>query len=154
LSLTGSFHGNGTFALGTDLSRPMLEGAYAYADNVLALTYKCATRDTAAVTWAADGHSFGFRDKGGDTLLFRRKAGKAPFKGVRQEQGVEQGGRRGRAIRVHLQVDHAPGLPCDVVAVFWDGRGEPLKGRSPGYRTSGGELVSRTRIDPRHPFAE
>src|SRR5262249_15406860 len=76
------------------------------------------------------------------------------FNEVRHEHNAEVGGRKGMAIHVNVKVNHAPGLPCEVVAVFLDGRGELLKGRSPAHRTPDGYLVATTRVTPRYPFTD
>jgi serine/threonine protein kinase len=147
----GSFDGNGKFALGNDLNKPNLDGQYGYANNTLVMVFK-DKKQTVRLTWTGDGNGFSYAEAD-RTVSFQRRPVDATFQVLRYEHNVRQDGRPGMAIHVHGQINHAPGLHCDVIGAFADLRGNLLKSRTQAYRDPKGYLMASVRCQPPYPFS-
>jgi hypothetical protein len=141
------FHGNGTYKAGATLDKPFLEGRYAYADGALTLELGQEGKETVAVTWSEDRNRFGFQS-GKVAFTFQRRPVAAQILEVRQEHNVEQEGRKGLAIHVHLRVDNAPGQRCEAIAVFCNRAGQLIKTDQQAYRSSDGYLCIQGGLNP------
>jgi S1-C subfamily serine protease len=85
---------------------------------------------------------------GGNDVPAPAGAAAARIDAVRQEHNFERDGRKGVAIRVTLEVRNAKGVAGEVVAVFQDKDGRPLKARNRAYSNAAGEMCTFVRITP------
>jgi tetratricopeptide (TPR) repeat protein len=149
-ALVAVFHGNGTFAFGPALSKPILEGRYDYTAKTLMLSGRTSKPSQSPVIWSASGNRLEFGE-GASKFVLQRRAPAGRITTVRHELDVVQNGRKGLAIHAGVSIENAPGLPCQVGAVFLDAGGSPLKGQSAAYRNAEGFLVVRSEITPSVP---
>jgi hypothetical protein len=142
------FDGAGKFGLGTDLTKPVLQGTYTYANNTLTLIVK-TQRLALPVTWSVDGNAFEYTNKDGTKLVFRRKALTAVLKVLKQEHNATVNNRKGMKIYFSVSIYYAPGLVCEVTAFFRDSKNQLVKAKHKGqYSSSDGYLATFIRLTP------
>lgn len=67
---------------------------------------------------------------------------------VRQEHNVERGGKSGMALHVAFDVRNARGIDGELVAIFHDRDGKPIKAAHREYGNAAGELCAFQKINP------
>jgi S1-C subfamily serine protease len=72
----------------------------------------------------------------------------ARIDGVRQEHNVTQDNRKGMLLHVAFQITGAKGQSGELVAVFFDRNGRPMKANNKAYGNAAGELCAFQRIAP------
>jgi hypothetical protein len=148
----GYFHGNGKFAIGADLNKPTLEGQYSYTGTTLVLAFSNGKRETVNLVWTANGNGFSFME-GAARVDCRRKPIGVTMRVLNIEHSALQDGRKGMKIHLHAQIDHAPGLACDVIAGFTNSRGQFLKAKNQANRDAKGFLMAQVHCLPLFPFS-
>jgi hypothetical protein len=139
-----SFRGDGTFTLGSDQPRPLMEGRYTYSedDDVLSLQYKDGRRETLPVAWSITKDSFVLRPTGEIAMLFKRQPINVHSFTVLPFQNIELAGQKGMVLRLHLHIDNASSVPVTITAWFADKKGKWLKGKTEAFRASKEEILS------------
>jgi hypothetical protein len=144
------FRGDGTYAIGPTFDAPKARGRYTYAGNTLTLLHD-GKEDKGVVRWSADGNGFELQDAAARATFQRRPVGATVLE-VRQERDVERAGRKGLLIHLRLQINHAPGLPCEALAAVVDRNGRPVEARGAAHRGPDGGLLARAELVPAHVF--
>jgi hypothetical protein len=67
---------------------------------------------------------------------------------LRQEHNYSQDGRKGLAIRVTFEIRNSKGIPGEVVAVFHDKDGRPLKAGKRAFSNAAGEMCTFVKVTP------
>jgi hypothetical protein len=72
---------------------------------------------------------------------------------IRKEPGAVKEGRKGMAFHVHVKIDHARGVPCEVFVICVNANKQIVKSRLEAY-SLGGNLCNLISLTPRDDQAE
>jgi hypothetical protein len=149
--MISSFSGDGSFAIGITLKDPTVQGTYRYSNNTLLLLSRTGGKEVVRPTWSDGNNRFEYRNDKGTLFRSRRRPVKALIRNVVQEHNAMKDGQKGIALHVHLEVHNAPRLPCTLVALFGDSKGNPIKARNRAYQNVEGFMVTHTPLNPPYP---
>jgi hypothetical protein len=144
------FDAKGKFGLGPSLAKWEVQGQYTYAANSLT-TVAGDKKEVYRLAWSINGNAFKVTDQNGNTAVFRRKPISATVRVTKQEHNVQKGNRKGMEIHLHVQVDYAPGVTCEVIAFFSDQKGQLIKAKSKEYTSADGYLATFGQYAPPFP---
>lgn len=151
---SASFNGDGRFAMGADLGSPTIKLLYRYGAEGLSFRRdEQAAEDLLPMAWDEEKGAFNLVVPQG-TLTFRRRPVGAAFHTVKAEVAGE-GGKAAVEVLAALRVDHAPGLPVEVVCRVYDDDGRPVRAKAGSAHADGdGLLLVVLPLTPRFDWTE